>query len=166
MAETTFDTFIDDLLVRVAAIQGAVSSAHGVITASPYYWEPVPDQEPFPVTRNRKAGTAYDNTQGHPVRRDTITVEMSLVAGPALAGYRNEYEQLLNQLYMPFVARFDKVPKLSDPTTGVALRYVKKAMIISDTGNIGFRFEDNGPLFFGTRFTLQVTCDFQVPRTA
>lgn len=164
MAETEFDDFMQELLERCAAIQGDVDTERELVP-SPYYFEPA-DKGPFPCTRNRRAPSTYDHTQGHPMRRDTITVEMSLVAGPASAGYKHQYEKKLNRLYYPMVNRFDKVPKLNDPVTGEALRYVQKATILGDTGTIGFSFEEQGALFFGTRFTLQVICNFAVPRTA
>jgi hypothetical protein len=164
MAESEFDPFIEELLVRIAAIQGDVDTTKE-LRPSPYYFEPM-DADGFPCTRNRKMASTYDHTQGNPMRRDVILVEMSIVAGPASAGYKNQYERKLNTLYMPLVNRFDKVPKLNDPVTGEALRFVQKAMIISDTGTIGFRFDEQGALFFGARLTLQVTCNFAVPRTS
>lgn len=168
------DTFVFDLLNRVAAIQrtiqviGPDSAVHRIKWAIPRWWEPIGNNG-FPGYFNRAVRLSSTPT-GQPMRKDAYNVIMRLVAGPAVAGYRGEYEDLGNMLWVATINRFARELKLGNPDApsppgpdNKALKFVEAARILdSDSGFEGKTFDEKpGTPYLCLDIPLNVIANFQ-----
>lgn len=169
------DTFVYDLLARVAAIQRTiqvttpVDKVVSVKFALPRWWEPIGNNG-FPGFYNRAVRTS-STPNGRPIRKDVYTVMMRLAVGPALAGYKGEYEDWGNMLYTATINRLDREQRLGDPDSGQAntpLQFVEAARIIDADNGIEARRYDENPdsTYMCIDIPLQVTAMFQVFRNS
>lgn len=175
MIDTTAqNSFVFDLLDRVAAIQrtiqvtGPDNVVHRVKFALPRWWEPIGNNG-FPGFYNR-ATRIGSTPAGRPMRKDVYNVTMRLAIGPAFAGYRGEYEDLGNMLYVATINRFDRELKLGDPAVteprgpdNGALRYVEAARVLDSDAGIEGKDYGGTPqmIYMCLDIPLNVTANFQ-----
>lgn len=169
------DTFVYDLLARVASIQRTIqvttpdNTVYRVNFAIPRWWSPV-GNDPKPGFYNRAARIS-STPNGRPIRKDVYRVAMRLFLGPAFAGYKGEYEDMGNMLYVATINRFDKEQRLGnsagDPPAE-PLRFVEQARVLE--GDNGIEGLDYGgtpkTVYMCLDIPLEVTATFQVYRSS
>jgi hypothetical protein len=169
------DLFLYYLLQRVAEIQQSISVTlpnDKVVQAKyayPRWWEPIGNMG-FPGFYNRGV-RLNSQQQGAPIQKRQFRITMRLVAGPAFAGYRGEYEDQGNILYNAVLNRFDRERKLAapgSPPDNTPLQFVEWSSITQpDNGFTGIAFDEKrDSTYLCCDFPLDVVANFQVFRNS
>jgi hypothetical protein len=170
------DTFAFDLLNRLCAIQRTIQVKHPDNTAPykvkfavPRWWEPIGNNAmPGFYNRATRLGSA---PAGAGMRKDTYLAVMRLAIGPAFAGYKGEYEDAGNLLYVATLNRFERDLKLGDPAAPMStpLDFVESARLRpSDNGIEGKEYGSglDSLVYLCIDFSLEVVANFRISRTS
>lgn len=151
-----------DLLVRVAAIQGAIT---GVTGAVPRLFDPFSlNADPAGRFFNGIQRIQPDYEVGTGWHAETVRVLMRFVAG-ALGTNYDAHEDTLHAMYARVVETFAERGDLEHPQTGEAFRYLESpARIVEVIGGRGMQTTPGGVEVLAADFILEARLYYPVSR--